>query len=261
MPIFGAAISLGILSLVDDRKGLPAHWRLTAHLAAAFVAVLVIQPVGLMGGFVIVFCIAWMTNLYNFMDGSDGLAGGMAAIGFCCYALAAWSSGDASLSLVCGSLVAGTAAFLVFNFPPAKIFMGDVGSVPLGFLAAAIGFYGWHAGIWPLWFPALVFSYFIVDATVTLFRRAIRGKRVWEAHRDHAYQRLIRTGWSHRRLMLVSWGLMLATGATALLLMGQPPAIVSAVLTGWVIVYAVLLVAVETRWKRSAPLQKENLQA
>ena len=133
--------------------------------------------------------------------------------------------------------------------------MGDVGSVPLGFLVATIGLHGWSEAIWPIWFPFLVFSYFIVDSTVTLLRRAIRGERVWEAHRDHAYQRLIRSGWSHTRLAFLSWGVMFVTAVTALMLLDQSTEIVVVGLTGWSIVYAGLLIAVEIRWRRSLLMQ------
>ena len=86
--------------------------------------------------------------------------------------------------------------FLVFNFPPARVFLGDAGSVPLGFLAGALGAQGALSGAWPMWFPVLVFSPFIVDATVTIARRVARGERIWIAHRDHYYQRLVLSGWT-----------------------------------------------------------------
>src|SRR5262249_53435950 len=142
---------------------------------------------------------AWMINLYNFMDGSDGLAGGMAAIGFGCYGIAALAGGDylcATINLV---VAASALGFLCFNFSPARLFMGDVGSVSLGFLAAVLDVVGWLRGDWPVWFGIVVFSPFIVDATVTLFKRALRGARVWEAHREHYYQRLVQSGWGHRK--------------------------------------------------------------
>ena len=253
--ILGVAVALGVLSWIDDRKGLPVHWRLAGHLGAALVAASIIHPESILGWFVVAVSIAWMTNLYNFMDGSDGLAGGMAAIGFGCYAAAAWTAGDYQLALVCSCVVAGALAFLIFNFPPAKIFMGDAGSVPLGFLAAAIGFFGWREGFWPIWFPFLVFSFFIIDATATLLRRAVRGERFWEAHRDHAYQRLIRSGWSHRRMMFVACGMMILTSLTALILIPHFAAVVAAGLAGWAGVYVLLLIAVEIKWRRSALAQ------
>jgi UDP-GlcNAc:undecaprenyl-phosphate/decaprenyl-phosphate GlcNAc-1-phosphate transferase len=247
------ALVLAAVSWVDDRRGLPVAARISVQTIVA-ILFLWFSGQGLHWAMLLLAAIAivWMANLYNFMDGSDGLAGGMSVIGFGCYAIAAWMAGDNQLSLVCWCLIAATLAFLVFNVPPAKIFMGDVGSVPVGFLAAAIGFFGWREGIWPIWFPLLVFSFFIIDATATLLRRAVRGERVWEAHRDHAYQRLIRSGWSHRRLMLISWSIMFLAGVTALVLLDQHVAVVTAGLVGWFTIYFGLLTAVEARWTRFA---------
>jgi UDP-GlcNAc:undecaprenyl-phosphate GlcNAc-1-phosphate transferase len=104
----------------------------------------------------------------------------------------------------------------VHNFPPARVFMGDTGSIPLGFLAGALGGYGWAAGAWPAWFPVLVFSPFVVDATVTLLRRLARRERVWIAHRTHYYQRLVLCGWSPRRLAWSAYALMAVAAAAAL---------------------------------------------
>src|SRR5204863_8526055 len=95
------------------------------------------------------------------------------------------------------ALAAAALAFLAVNRPRATMFLGDVGSVPLGFLAAAFGISGIVTGLWPSWFPVLAFLPFIADATVTLGRRAARGKNPAEAHRDHYYQRLNRMGAGH----------------------------------------------------------------
>jgi hypothetical protein len=96
--------------------------------------------------------------------------------------------------------------FLLLNFSPARVFMGDAGSVPLGFLAGGIGIAGWRTVSWPAWFPLLVFSPFVVDASVTLARRMfMRRERFWHPHREHYYQRLVRMGWSHRRLALTEY--------------------------------------------------------
>jgi UDP-N-acetylmuramyl pentapeptide phosphotransferase/UDP-N-acetylglucosamine-1-phosphate transferase len=114
------------------------------------------------------------------------------------------------------ALAAGAGAFLVFNFHPARIFLGDVGSVPLGFLAAALGLLGWRDEAWPLWFPLLVFALFIGDATLTLFKRLIHRERVWQAHRTHYYQRLNQLGAGHRGTAFIAYGLMLGCSAAAL---------------------------------------------
>ena len=102
--------------------------------------------------------------------------------------------------------------------------MGDAGSIPLGFLAGGFGLAGWQAGVWPAWFPVLVFSPFIVDASVTLMRRALRRQRIWQAHCEHYYQRLVRSGWGHRKTALAGYALMLACGAVAFLGASLPAA-------------------------------------
>jgi UDP-N-acetylmuramyl pentapeptide phosphotransferase/UDP-N-acetylglucosamine-1-phosphate transferase len=216
--------------------------------AAVAAAVLLLPGVPLWAVGVAVLAIAWITNLYNFMDGADGMAGGMAVAGFGAYALAAVLAGAADLAIPSSMIAAAAGGFLVLNFPPAKVFMGDAGSIPLGFLAGALGLAGIAQGVWSWWFPLLVFSPFVVDASVTLTRRALRGERVWQAHREHAYQKLVRSGWSHRRLLAAEWPLMAAAAATALALRTSP-----AVLSGLTLVaavYAALLWAVETRWRK-----------
>ena len=136
------------------------------------------------------------------------------------------SAGQLVFAILPIALVAGALAFLIFNFPPAKIFLGDSGSIPVGFLAGALGFMGWCNELWPAWLPVLVFSPFIVDATVTLLRRLLRRDRFWEPHREHAYQRLVRMGWSHGRLLRAETVLMAscAFAAVTLLEAGDPAA-------------------------------------
>ncbi len=104
--------------------------------------------------------------------------------------------------------------FLAVNFPPSRLIMGDVGAVPLGFLAAAFGCALVAGGHWPAWFPALVFLPFIADATTTLARRALRGERIWEAHRSHYYQRLHRLGAGHRGTLAIYGAWMAGCGIT-----------------------------------------------
>jgi UDP-N-acetylmuramyl pentapeptide phosphotransferase/UDP-N-acetylglucosamine-1-phosphate transferase len=254
LPALLAAAGLALLSFLDDWRSLPVLPRLLGHLVAAAVVVL---PLGLPWGAALaaLLAVAWMTNLYNFMDGADGLAGGMAALGFAAYGLAALPA-DPGLAWTGFTVSAAAFAFLGFNFPPARVFMGDAGSIPLGFLAAALGLAGWQGGSWPAWFPCLVFSPFIVDASVTLGRRLLRRQRVWQAHREHAYQRLILAGWSHRRLACAFWILGAAAAGSALALLGRPPGWQLAGLAGWGLGYAVLLVAIEHRWGNGTPPRK-----
>jgi UDP-GlcNAc:undecaprenyl-phosphate GlcNAc-1-phosphate transferase len=242
------ALILAAVFLIDDVRGLPVAVRLGSQFAAALAFVLVSGlEAPLMLPLVIV-AIAWSMNLYNFMDGSNGLAGGMTAIGFGAYAIAAEAAGARDLALA-GTVIAGAAlGFLIWNFDPARIFLGDAGSVTLGFLAAAIGVFGWQRTAWPFWFPVLIFSPFVLDASVTLVRRALRREALWQAHKSHYYQRLIRMGWGHRRTAIAAYALMLAVASTALLVRSAAPAVAVAAVAVWLLVYAALAYSIDRRW-------------
>lgn len=245
------ACVLVVLSFFDDRRGLPVGVRLGGHVLAASVFTVATLATPWYVLLVVVLAIGWLTNLYNFMDGADGLAGSMTVTGFGAYALAAWLADDIALTIVAGSIIASNLAFLAYNHPPARIFMGDTGSIPLGFLAGAIGVAGWGRGLWPVWFPLLAFSPFIVDASVTLLRRGLRGEKVWRAHREHAYQRLVRSGWSHRQLLLAAIPLMVGAAGTAVALRDAEPGRVLAGLAAWAVAYLAIGLAVERRWRRA----------
>jgi UDP-N-acetylmuramyl pentapeptide phosphotransferase/UDP-N-acetylglucosamine-1-phosphate transferase len=241
--IWAPASMVFAISCIDDVADLSAAVRLAVHLVAAAMTAfgLGYAANGLVATLIAVLAIAWMTNLFNFMDGSDGLAGGMALFGFGAYALAAWIAGDVALALACGSISAAAGTFLWFNFYPARVFLGDAGSIPLGFLAASLGMLGWIDGLWPIWFPLVVFSAFVVDATVTLLRRLARGERVWQAHREHCYQRLVRQGWGHRRTALVEYSLMIACAGLALIAVRVAPLTQTILVAGCALSYLGLL--------------------
>jgi UDP-GlcNAc:undecaprenyl-phosphate GlcNAc-1-phosphate transferase len=243
---------LAAVSLADDIRGMRVSVRFAAHLAAAGVlaAGVVYSEFGLGATLLVMLAAAWMINLYNFMDGSDGLAGGMALIGFSFYGAAAWIAGSNAYALLNFSIAAAAAAFLFFNFHPARVFLGDVGSVPLGFLAAALGLIGWERQYWTWWFPLLVFSPFIVDSSVTLLRRMLRRERVWQGHLDHYYQRLIRMGWGHRNTALAEYALMLVCGIAALAALSGGRATQLTVVTAFALLYVTLAHAVDRAWSR-----------
>lgn len=239
------------ISVLDDFKGVAPLWRLIIQLAVAVLALASMAqgtwPWGAYVGALIM--LVWGANLYNFMDGSDGLAGGMAVFGFGGYALAAAFAGNFEFAALTGAVVAAALAFLLFNFNPARVFMGDAGSVPLGFLAALFGIAGIQAKLWPIWFPFLVFSPFVADATVTLVKRARRGETLWQAHRDHYYQRLVRMGLGHRGTALVSYAAMLISTLSALLVRDAAPAMQWMTVGGIALAYALGLVYVDRRWR------------
>ncbi len=194
--------------------------------------------------------VAWMTNLYNFMDGSDGLAGGMTLIGFSGYAIAAAIGADVAFATACFCVAAASVPFLFCNFHPAKIFLGDSGSIPLGFLAAALGAEGWQRNLWPLWFPLLVFSPFIVDATVTLLRRFLKRERIWQAHREHYYQRLVQLGFGHRGTALAEYALMALCALAALVALQQTVAARMMIFGLCALLYLILALFIDRAWQR-----------
>jgi UDP-N-acetylmuramyl pentapeptide phosphotransferase/UDP-N-acetylglucosamine-1-phosphate transferase len=243
-----------LVSFLDDLRGIPVLLRFVLHMAvcALFSATILTGEHGILTVAAAALAIAWMANLYNFMDGSDGLAGGMALIGFSFYGAAAWFAGSTEFALLNFSIAAAAAAFLVFNFHPARIFLGDAGSVPLGFLAGSLGLIGWLQRDWTWWFPIIVFSPFIVDASVTLARRLLWREKFWQAHRDHYYQRLVQLGWGHRKTALAEYSLMLACGVLALAALAAPAAVRAGLLTAAAVVYLGMLAAIERAWHRRA---------
>ena len=246
--VLACAAFLAVLSLADDYRSLPIEVRLPAHFAAALITVAAIWP-GFSGGNAVeatlaVLAIVWMTNAFNFMDGSDGLAGGMALFGFAALAAGALLAGDVPIAATCVAIASGACGFLLHNFPPARVFLGDAGSVPIGFLAGALGWLGYSGGTWPAWFPVLVFAPFLADATLTLATRVVRGERFWKAHRTHAYQRLVLAGWSRRRLVAYAYGLMAVSGVAALTAVVCGDGCRTRILAGSVAAYAAIFVAI-----------------
>jgi UDP-N-acetylmuramyl pentapeptide phosphotransferase/UDP-N-acetylglucosamine-1-phosphate transferase len=195
---------------MDDRRSRSARLRFGMQIAAVAIG-LTALPAGSMvfqgwlpfwpDRIVAAICWLWFINLFNFMDGIDGLAGSEAVSIGAGLAVVAVVAGLGFVPLWLALALAGAAlGFLVWNWHPARVFMGDVGSVPLGFIlgwlllgAAASG--QWVAAI-------LVPLYFLADATLTLLRRLFAGKRIWEAHREHIYQRAVQAGHSHSDVVL-----------------------------------------------------------
>ena len=202
--------AVGAIGLADDKYGLPAGLRLTVHVLAAAWAVYWLggltgirigghaAQLGLAGNLLAVLGIVWFLNLFNFMDGIDGIAaseGIFIALAGAALSLAGYGVAPAALVIA-----ASCAGFLWWNWPPAKIFMGDVGSGYLGYVIAVLGLQAARADPAAPWIWLILTGVFLLDATVTLVRRAMRGERILQAHRSHAYQWLARRWGSHRRV-------------------------------------------------------------
>jgi UDP-N-acetylmuramyl pentapeptide phosphotransferase/UDP-N-acetylglucosamine-1-phosphate transferase len=263
--ILSMLVLIVVISLWDDWTELPPGLRFVVHaVAAAGVTIgggLTIDALGLPGLPVVqlgwlaapltILCLMWMTNLYNFMDGMDGFAGGMTVMGFGFLGYLAWAGGDSFVAVLSLLTVGATGGFLIFNRPPARIFMGDAGSTLLGFLAGTLSVLEAHRGLFDLWVPILIFSPFIVDATTTLFRRLLRGEKIWQAHRQHYYQRLVLLGWSHRKTVLSEYCLMLACGLSAVLYTAMGAKARLALLVVWLLIYLALAAGVRHAESRS----------
>ncbi len=225
VPLLGIvipAVLVAGVSLADDLYRLSPWSRLLVHGIAA-VILMASSDLPLLdnwGSLFVWLAIVWMINLYNFMDGMDGFAGGMAVLGFATFAILGFMADRTYFAVLSAVVSASAAGFLVFNLPPARIFMGDVGASTLGLMAAAFSLWASRDGIFPIWIGILVFSPFITDATVTLAGRAFRREKIWEAHRSHYYQRLVQMGWGHRKTVLVEYAVMFAVAISAVFLRG-----------------------------------------
>jgi UDP-N-acetylmuramyl pentapeptide phosphotransferase/UDP-N-acetylglucosamine-1-phosphate transferase len=144
----------------------------------------------------------WFINLFNFMDGIDGIAGVEAAcIGAGLFVVLQGLGSPAGLGLIALATAGAALGFLWWNWQPARIFLGDVGSVPLGYLLGWLLLSAAAAGAWA---PALILPlYYLADASLTLVRRLLRGERIWHAHRQHAYQRAVQGGMSHAQTVRI----------------------------------------------------------
>jgi UDP-N-acetylmuramyl pentapeptide phosphotransferase/UDP-N-acetylglucosamine-1-phosphate transferase len=209
-PILVGALILAAVSWADDLRGLPAVVRLAVQLVAIGLVLRAQLPAGpvfqgwlspALDGIATAVVWLWFVNLFNFMDGIDGLAGSeAAAIGIGLLLFAAVGVGqNPGLAALAAAIVAAAGGFLVWNWAPGRIFLGDVGSVPLGYLLGFLLLDQAARGRWKL---ALILPlYFLADATITLVRRLARRERVWEPHRRHFYQGAVQRGFGHAAIV------------------------------------------------------------
>lgn len=225
------AIAVAAISWRDDVRPVPNRVRFAIHAAAAGAAIVMLGPIRAidLGGLgslslgvaawpVTLLWIVGLTNAFNFMDGIDGIAGLTAAAAGGVIAAAAWLVGDPAMAGIALAFTGGAIGFLTCNWPPARIFMGDVGSAFCGFMLAVLPLAAGPAAA-PSLLPVAVLAMwpFIFDTVFTLCRRLIRGENVFQAHRSHLYQRLVIAGWSHRATTILYGTLAACGGGIALL--------------------------------------------
>ncbi|HLG86122.1 MAG TPA: glycosyltransferase family 4 protein [Alphaproteobacteria bacterium] len=242
------AVALMAVSWIDDRRGLGPAPRFAAQaVAVGLVMAALPRDLSLTAGLLplpldrLAAGLAWLwfVNLFNFMDGIDGIAGGSAAAMGIGIMLVSMLHGPHELQAFRGAAIAAASVgFLVWNWQPAKIFLGDVGSVPLGYL---LGFELMQLAMDAGQVAALIIAlYYLADATITLLRRAGRRERIWQAHREHFYQRAVRGGRSHAQV---------AAAALLIQLLLALLALESADSGGWSMIFpAVILVALLLLW-------------
>lgn len=208
----GAGVA--VMGAIDDRRSLSNAIRLPVWLVLAAGATWLIGglpsldlgsfslPLGAFGGIIAVLGIVWLINLYNFMDGIDGMAGAQAVIAGAAGGAMLLTAGEPGLAAVSFAIAAGCAGFLVWNWPPAKIFMGDVGSGFLGCAFALLAIASDRAGAVPIIVWAILLGPFLIDATFTLARRVARREPFHQPHRTHVYQLWVGSGKPHRNVTL-----------------------------------------------------------
>ena len=211
-----AGCAIAGIGFLDDRQQVTAKSRFAVHVAAAAFVVALLGGIPQaelakwslgnpwIGSAFAVLVLVWSTNLFNFMDGIDGIAASEAVFMSTALAYLSWlDAGDFGVTVAMLCLAAATLGCLVWNWPPARIFMGDVGSGFLGFTVTALAIVACQRGSIPIEVLPILGGVFLVDATVTLFRRLVRGDRWLEAHRMHAYQHLARRWQKHRPVTLL----------------------------------------------------------
>jgi Fuc2NAc and GlcNAc transferase len=213
LTLAGGGVAVAAVGFADDHYTIPAGPRLAVHILAALWAVYWlgglgsvrvgahVAQLGWVGSVLATLGIVWLLNLFNFMDGIDGIAASEAI--FIATAGALLSSDADGVAAAAWVFAGSCAGFLLWNWPPAKIFMGDVGSGYLGYVLAVLGLQAARTDSAAPWIWLILGAVFLLDATMTLVRRALRGERVYQAHRSHAYQWLARRWSSHRRVTLL----------------------------------------------------------
>jgi len=260
----GALLVAGV-SFVDDLHPLPAVPRLLTHAAGAVLLTVVgVQDRELPLLVALPLAFVWVTlvtNVYNFMDGIDGLATSQAIVAGIAMAIAGALVGNPFVAMGAGLLAAASAGFLFANLPPARLFMGDVGSTFLGFSFAGLsllGNLGVGGGRLPLAFGLVILAPFLFDGLLTLARRVLRGERWYAAHRSHYYQRLVRGGLSHAQVTGMYAGLaVVAAGAGLAGLHAETPLREALA----VLAYVPMLAVVAVVWRLEASASQQLNEA
>jgi UDP-N-acetylmuramyl pentapeptide phosphotransferase/UDP-N-acetylglucosamine-1-phosphate transferase len=227
--LLGGAVVLATLGFRDDRSELSPRVKMPLQAAVAGLSIVAVGAIGVvelpgaelrLGVLAVPLTLVWLvgfSNAFNFMDGIDGIAGLFAVVSGLFLSAAAWMCGTRDVAVLLLPVTGAGAAFLTVNWPPARIFMGDVGSLPVGFLLAAGAVVGNERAGLPFVSSFLILGPFLFDTLLTLVRRAVRRENVLAPHRSHLYQRMTIAGRSHRFVTLVYGAWTVLTGGLGLL--------------------------------------------
>ena len=212
--LIGSGLIISLIGFWDDHTHIAAKWRLLAHFTATFWILYWLGGIaefhlfnyninlGFIGLVLVAFLLVWLLNLFNFMDGIDGIAASEAIFVSSAGALFSWLYGLEGLSFISLLLAASTFGFLILNWPPAKIFMGDAGSAFLGLMLGVIAYATVLEGV-SVWIWIILFGVFLVDSGITLTRRMLKGEKWYEAHCSHAYQHAAKK-MGHKKVTVVT---------------------------------------------------------
>lgn len=208
--LLGSGFLVAVIGFWDDQGHIAARWRLLSHFVAVFWVVFWLGGIpefqlfgyridaGWIGMVIVAFLLVWLLNLFNFMDGIDGIAASETIFVACAGAYFLWLNGSENLTYISLILATATTGFLILNWSPAKIFMGDIGSGFLGLMLGVIAYASVLQDV-SIWIWLILFAVFLVDSGVTLLRRIFSGERWYEAHCSHAYQHAARK-WGHKKV-------------------------------------------------------------
>lgn len=253
LALAGGGTMIATVGWIDDHRDVAARIRFAVQVAAAVWAMYWLHgmprlsigvagvDLGFVGTILGLLGILWAINLYNFIDGIDGLAAGEAVTTGTIAGLMLAAMGHPGLALISLLIAAANLGFLPLNWAPAKLFMGDVGSGTLGYLFAVLSIASENAGAVPVLIWVLLLGAFVFDATVTLFRRIGNGERWYQAHHSHAYQRMVQAGRSHAQVSSMILGVNLVLAVLAIVAWLLPSFFLIAIAAGTILLAALYL--------------------
>lgn len=253
LALAGGGAMITAVGWIDDHRDVPARIRFAVQVAAAGWAIYWLHGIptlsigvasvhlGFLGTILGILGIVWAINLYNFIDGIDGLAAGEAISTGTIGGLILLAMGHTGLAMISLLIAAASAGFLPLNWAPAKLFMGDVGSGTLGYLFAVLSIASENAGAVPVLIWVLLLGAFVFDATVTLCRRVANGEHWYQAHHSHAYQRMVQAGRSHAQVSSMILGINLVLAVLAIVAWRRPSFFLIAIGAGTILLAALYL--------------------